>query len=85
MSNVAVELSEPAHPGRMVVQECKGEMRATLAQLARDLNVAEPDNLADGLLLIIEGAIAAHHIFGSQGPAHSMLATCDALIESHIK
>jgi hypothetical protein len=31
-------------------------------------------------VLVIEGAIATHHVFGRQGPAHAMLATCDALI-----
>jgi AcrR family transcriptional regulator len=85
MSNVAVELPEPSHPGREVVMECKSDMRALLAQLARDLPVSDPERLADGLILVIEGAIATHHIFGSQGPAHAMLTTCNALIESSLK
>jgi AcrR family transcriptional regulator len=84
LSNVAVELSEPGHPGRVVVQECKAEMRATLVQLTKDLRVNDPEGLADGLLLIVEGAIATHHVSGSQGPAHAMIATCDALIGSHV-
>lgn len=84
MSNVAVELPEPGHPGRQVLEECKSESRATAVCLARDLGVAHPEALADGLILIIEGAIASHHVFGSQGPSHSMLATCDALIETHL-
>lgn len=85
MSNVAVELPEPSHPGREVLADCKNEMRATLAGLCRDLGVCDPDGLADGLVLIIEGAIATHHIFGSQGPAQLMLATCEALVESQIR
>lgn len=85
MTNVAVELPERGHPGRDVVEDCKTEMRATLVQLTKDLRVVDPEGLADGLLLIIEGAIATHHVFGSQGPAHSMIATCDALIGSHVK
>lgn len=85
MSNVAVELTEPGHPGREVVEECKTEMRARLVELSRDLGVADAGALADGLILIIEGAIATHHVFGSQGPAHAMLATCNALIEARLK
>jgi AcrR family transcriptional regulator len=85
MSNVAIELPEPGHPGREVVEQCKSEMRAIVAQLSREIGVADPEVLADGLILIIEGAITSHHIFGSQGPAHSMTATCDALIEAHLK
>ncbi|MEO5587328.1 MAG: helix-turn-helix domain-containing protein [Novosphingobium sp.] len=84
MSNVAIELSEPGHPGRVVAQNCKKEMRALTFDLARELNVAEPELLADGVILAIEGAIATHHILGSQGPAQSLVATCDGLIELHL-
>jgi len=84
MSNVAVELPEPGHPGREVVEECKTEMRATVLDLAREVGAAEPAELADGLILVIEGAIATYHIFGTQGPAHAMLATCDALIAASL-
>jgi AcrR family transcriptional regulator len=80
MSNVAVELAEAGHPGRAVVEECKSEMRATFLGLARELEADDPTALADGLVLVIEGAIATHHVFGRQGPAHAMLSTCDALI-----
>jgi AcrR family transcriptional regulator len=84
MSNIAVELAEPGHPAREVVEECKANTRATLVQLATDLGVGEPEALADGLNLLIEGAIATHHVSGSQGPAHSMMATCNALIGYHL-
>jgi len=84
MSNVAVELTETDHPGREVVEDCKTDMRGIILELARDLRVAEPDALADGLMLVIEGAIATHHIFGSQGPTQSMAATCHDLIEAHL-
>lgn len=85
MSNVAVELAEPGHPGRQIAEDCKAEVNAILVQLAKDMGVADPEILADGLVLITEGAIATHHIFGSQGPAHSMIATCEALIDAHIR
>lgn len=85
MSNVAIELSEPGHPGRVVAEDCKAELRALTVDLARALRVAEPEVLADGIILVIEGAIATHHISGSQGPAQSLTVTCDALIELHLK
>lgn len=85
MSNVAIELSEPGHPGRVVAEDCKAELRALTVDLARDLRVAEPELLADGIMLVVEGAIATHHISGRQGPAQSMVATCDGLIELHLK
>jgi len=85
MTNVAVELPEPGHPGRAVVEDCKTALRGLTVDLARDLRVTDPEALADGLMLIIEGAIATHHIFGSQGPAQSLTVTCDALIQSHLE
>lgn len=83
MSNTAVEIPEPGHPGRAVLESCKAEMRARVAEVTRRMDIASPDELADGLVLIIEGGMAAHHIFGSQGPCAAMTATTDALIEAH--
>jgi len=84
MSNTAVEIPEPGHPGRAVLEQCKADLRATIVDITRRLDVREPESLADGLVLIIEGAMATHHIFGSQGPSAAMVATTDALIDSHI-
>lgn len=83
-SNVAVELPEPTHPGRAIVMDCKLQMRGLVVQLAEEIGVAEPEVLADGLVLLIEGAIATHHIFGRDGPARSLTVTCDALIDQHL-
>ena len=83
MSNTAVEIPEPGHPGRAVLESCKAEMRTRVAEVTRRMDIARPDELADGLVLIIEGGMAAHHIFGSQGPCAAMTATTDALIEAH--
>lgn len=85
ISNVAVELPEPSHPGRLIVESCKSEFRALICDLSRDLGVAEPEKLADGLMLVIEGAMATHHVFGSQGPAQALEDTCAALIASHLE
>jgi AcrR family transcriptional regulator len=84
MSNVAVELTEPGHPGREVLEDCKGQMHATILSLVHDLHVAEPEALGDGIMLVIEGAISAHHVFGRKGPTQSMTATCRDLIEAHL-
>jgi AcrR family transcriptional regulator len=83
-SNVAVELPEPNHPGRIVVQECKTCLQDLISGLARDMGIVEVDTFTDGLMLVIEGAISTHHVFGREGPARSLAATCDALIEVHL-
>jgi AcrR family transcriptional regulator len=83
LSNTAVEFPEPGHPGRVVLEACKAEMRAMLVEISRKLPVKEPEALADGLLLIIEGAMASHQIFGSQGPSAALISTGDALIAAY--
>lgn len=85
MSNTAVEFPEPDHPGRLVLETSKADTRARIGSLTRKLRVADPEALADGLVLIIEGAMASHHIFGTQGPSAAMAATADALIDAQIK
>jgi AcrR family transcriptional regulator len=85
MSNTAVEFPEPGHPGRTVLEACKGGVHTRLAEVARRLPIDDPDALADGLMLIIEGAMASHHIFGSQGPSASLMATADALIDNYLR
>jgi AcrR family transcriptional regulator len=85
VSNVAVELPEPGHPGRAIVEDCKADFRAILSELTRELGVRDPAVLADGLMLVIEGAMSTHHVFGSQGPALSLMGTCEALINAHVE
>jgi AcrR family transcriptional regulator len=84
MSNTAVEIPEPGHPGRTVLESCKADMRTIVVDISRRLDIARPEELADGLVLIIEGGMSAHHIFGSQGPCAAMVATSDALIDAHV-
>jgi AcrR family transcriptional regulator len=85
MSNTAVEIPEPGHPGRAVLEGCKAEVRSRLVEVTRRMDICDPEVLADGITLLIEGAMASHHIFGSQGPAAAMAASADALIDAHVK
>ncbi|KQX17539.1 TetR family transcriptional regulator [Sphingomonas sp. Root50] len=85
MSNTAVEIPEPGHPGRTVLENCKADMRAMIANVTRQLDIEEPEELADSLMLVIEGGMATHHIFGSQGPCATMVAASDALIDSYMR
>ena len=84
MSNTAVEFPEAGHPGRAVAETCKSEMRERIVGMARDLDVEDPEALADGLILLIEGAFSVHHIFGSQGPSLALVCSADRLIEAHV-
>jgi AcrR family transcriptional regulator len=84
LSNVAIELAAPDHPGHVAVRDGKTILHDTLARIAGDLGVAAPQRLADALILVIEGAMVTRHIFGANGPAAAMTATCEALVDAHL-
>ncbi|MGI4877236.1 MAG: TetR/AcrR family transcriptional regulator [Janthinobacterium lividum] len=84
LTNAAVEFPEPGHPARAVSESSKAALRSRLVGLARRLDVADPDALADGLVLLIEGASTVRHTSGSQGPAAALLKTSETLIAAHL-
>ncbi|MFJ9412407.1 TetR/AcrR family transcriptional regulator [Streptomyces sp. NPDC101393] len=55
-TNAAVELPDPEHPARAVISGYKNWLRNTLARLAEDAGLTEPDELGSDLLLLIDGA-----------------------------
>jgi AcrR family transcriptional regulator len=57
-TNAAVELPDPAHPARAVISAYKNWLRDTLARLAAEAGLSEPDELGSDLLLLIDGANA---------------------------
>lgn len=83
MSNTAVEFPEEGNPGRTIAETCKAELRELMVGITRRLDVEEPDALADGLLLLIEGAYSTHQIFGSQGPSLNLVQSADRLIAAY--
>ena len=74
-----------AIPAALVVESCKTALRERVVCLTRALPADDPDVLADGLILLIEGAFSAHHVFGSQGPANAFTRSAERLISSHLK
>lgn len=57
-TNAAVELPDPTHPARVVISEYKDWLRTTLARLAADAGLVDPEGLGFDLLLLIDGANA---------------------------
>ena len=55
-TNAAVELPDPGHPARAVIVAYKDWLRSTLAALAAEAGLSEPDELGSDLLLLIDGA-----------------------------
>lgn len=84
VSNTAVEFPEAGHPLRAMAESCKIEARERLVEMTRKLPTSIPEALADGLLMLVEGAYSTYHVFGSQGPASTLVQSSEALIDAYV-
>jgi AcrR family transcriptional regulator len=85
LTNAAVEFPEREHPARKVVQHHKQRLRKRLLDLSQAMGARAPEELADGLLLLIEGVYVSAQEFGKNGPARHVVRAAERLIEAHIK
>ncbi len=83
-TNAAVEFPDSAHPSRAITDDCKAATRKRLGDLTRRLALRNPDGLADGLMLLIEGASSSRHTSGSQGPSATLVETAEMLIGAYL-
>jgi AcrR family transcriptional regulator len=82
--NFCGEFRDVDHPGREVARATKSALRERFARIAEGLRVERPEALADGLLLLVEGAYAISQTLGG-GPAgagHALVWAADALVEA---
>lgn len=82
LSNAEAEISDPDHPIRRVCRQYNIRVRTHLHEVARRAAVPRPESLADGLMLLIEGAAASWRSFGANGPAASLALHSRALINA---
>lgn len=86
MNNAVVELHEGDHPGRAVIVENKVQIRERLRELCREIEVRDPETLADALYLLIEGAyMSLLTLKGEDGPAQALPRIGEALIAANFK
>jgi len=82
MANAAVELTQPDHPARRVIEGSKRAHRDALAALAGDAGFAEPEKLGDSIFMTMEGARVCNHCGGEASAADRVYAMLDALIST---
>src|ERR1700761_2020940 len=61
--NVAAEFPQNDHPARKIARAHKQEMRRRLADLGVRLGVADPDEFAGQLTILINGAFVSSQVF----------------------
>ena len=81
LANAAVELPDPGHPARQVVKEHKAAARRRLAELCRDAGLNNPEELADEVFLLCEGARVAAQGLGSDQPLTRLPLLLKNLVE----
>ena len=83
LANAAVEITEPEHPARPVIEKYKAEMCRRFHQLARGMHARDPEGLGDSLMLLWEGAYLARVTMGQHGPVQGAAKAARALIAAY--
>jgi AcrR family transcriptional regulator len=82
IANAAVEMREIEHPARQIIDDYKTRKRNRLVNLFREAGYAEPDQLADELFLLFEGARISIQCC-STGPAQRVVRMLRSLLAEH--
>jgi AcrR family transcriptional regulator len=83
--NYCAEFPEVSHPGRRVAESNKREMRRRFAEIAEALGAPRPKQLADSLLLLVDGAYAISQTLGGpHGPGQAIVWAAEALVDAQI-
>ncbi|RDI99523.1 TetR/AcrR family transcriptional regulator [Dyella solisilvae] len=85
LTNAVVEYPGDEHPARRVALTHKRKLRARLVDLSAAMGARQPAQLADGLLLLLEGAYASGQLFGRGGPAASLVTVAEQLIDASLR
>jgi AcrR family transcriptional regulator len=83
LANAAVEITEPNHPARPVIEKYKADVRHRFRRLAHEMRAREPNALGDSLMLLWEGAYVARITMGAEGPVQGAAKAARALIASY--
>lgn len=82
LANTAVELTEDDHPARQLIEQLKTDHRNRLAALCEAAGVAQSEELADTLTLLLEGARVSRMTAGRKGPSAEFTHTARSIIQA---
>jgi AcrR family transcriptional regulator len=82
LANTAVELTEDNHPARRLIEQLKTDHRNRLAALCEAAGVAQSEELADTLTLLLEGARVSRMTAGRKGPSAEFMHTARSIIQA---
>jgi AcrR family transcriptional regulator len=85
LANAAVELTEPNHPARRIVEDFKTDHRNHLVELCRAAGIERAELLADTLCLLLEGARVSRQSVGRNGPSAKFPDMAHAVIAAFVR
>jgi AcrR family transcriptional regulator len=85
VANAAVEIPEKDHPARAIIEEHKTHQREMLLKLCKAAKFSQPEQLADELFLLLEGARINLQSVGATGPGARFREMALALIRSRAR
>ena len=85
--NFSAEFADTSHPGRQAVKAVKRDMRERFVGMAEAMAARRPQQLADALLLLVEGAHAISQTLtaGLHGPGNAIVWAAEVLVEAQLK
>ena len=83
--NAAIELSEPDHPARRLIEEIKTTWRNRLVALCAAAGVSQPELMADTLYLLFDGARVSRQAVGAEGPSACYVRMGEAVITAFLE
>lgn len=81
ITNAAIELPEPDHPGRAVIEAHKRGMRKRFAARCKEAGLKDAEIIADQLVLLLDGAGVAMQTIGLKGPVAALLRHAEWLLQ----
>ena len=84
-ANAAIELPDPNHPARRVIEEHKRLARDRLVALCRAAGLDDPELVADEIFLLCEGARISLQSVGPAGPAARLVEILQASVTAHAR
>ncbi|WP_266168630.1 TetR/AcrR family transcriptional regulator [Dyella subtropica] len=84
LTNAVIEYPDRDHPAHQVAVDSKRALRERLREMCRGMGARDPDELADGLLLLLEGSYVSGQTFGEGGPARALGAAARRLIDASL-
>jgi AcrR family transcriptional regulator len=82
LTNAAVEIADKDHPARPIIEAHKRHQRDHIATLCRETGFMVPEELADAIVLLLEGARVDIQSVGHDGPGARIADTIFTLLDT---